>query len=295
MATEAWSTRLRHDDDATYQEWRDELVAKLTSAGLAPDETTVVAASGSRPGTTTEESYAVFHLDDALHATSPIYIRFGFGTGGGATTPRVQVTVGTSTNGSGVIGGTAKTLIRSIHQSVAATSDLAKSSYLCVNEGFVGLGWKIEAAGSWPDGLLIICRTCDSSGVPTALGAMVVHGSGQSALTATQALRFTAPATAFTAQTSAASQCLGFNPQARADSAVGSDLQVFLGWTIAPQVLPLFGVVGLIPGEIVTGVTFSATPVGVTQRTFIALDGRNGTFSHTVGSDGNLKFAMLWE
>lgn len=298
MATNSWSSRIRHDDDATYQEWRDEFVAKLALVGLAADETTVVTSSGSRPSANTEESYAVFHLDDAMHGTAPIYIRFGFGTHSGATAPRIQVTVGTSTDGSGVIGGTAKTTIRNILGSVLSITDVARQSWMCANEGFFGVFWKKGISGGSTGGaFLAVNRTCDSTGTPDARGAMVVWGAGDSSvLSATQALRFVATAAAFTARVAnSAENQLGFFPQVPITGAVGADIQVCLGWTILPIIVPLFGVCGVMDSDIGFGNTFSTTLVGTSARVYIALAAEAGPFGPSAVSAGYPKFAMLWE
>ena len=76
MTTASWSTRLRHDSAATYQEWRDEFITKLgllvTGAVLAADETNITPGAGALPGLNTEGGYAVYHLADSLHGTEPV-------------------------------------------------------------------------------------------------------------------------------------------------------------------------------------------------------------------------------
>jgi len=58
-----------------------------------------------------------------------------------------------------------------------------------------------------------------------------------------------------------------------------------------PETVPLFGVAGVLSGEVNIGNTFSFTPVGSTARTFITLPNEAGGF----GPDGLLNTAMLWE
>jgi hypothetical protein len=297
MSTESWSSRVRHDSDATYQEWRDELITKLgllvTAGVLAADETNITPGVGARPGTNTEQGYAVYHLADSLHATAPIDVRFGFGTSTGATAPRLQATVGTSTNGSGVLGGTALSTTANLNGSAAQTADTARQSYLSCVEGFLGLNWKEGASNS--EAGFFVCRTCDSAGDITAIGAMAHWGGQTATVTQRQALRFAAPAAAFTAQTTALLAALGMSPQAPVNTTVDGDIQIALGWTITPAVSPLFAVCGVYAGEVGTGNTFSVVLVGSTPRTFLVTGSSHGAFGPITGGTGTQRIAMLWE
>lgn len=294
MTTASWSSRVRHDSDATFQEWRDEVITKLgiavTAGTLAADETNITPGAGARPGVNTEQGYAVYHIADSLHGTAPIYIRFGFGTGTGTTTPRLQATTGTSTNGSGVLGGTALSTIANFGSGAAQTTDTARQSYLCVNAGFLGIDWKL---GSGSNHTFWICRTCDSDGTPTVTGAIAHWGIGNSTtITKRQAFRYAASAAAYTSQSNIVNAALGIVPQTPTSSAVGSDIQVYLGWTITPRVTPLFGICGVFASELVPGGTFTATLVGSTPRTYLTMSTQSGPF----GPDsGTVIMAMLWE
>lgn len=295
MTTNSWSTRVRHDSDATYQEWRDEFITKLGVVGLAADETNITAGAGARPGASTEQGYAVYHLNDSLHGTAPIYIRFGFGTAASTTAPRIQVTVGTSTNGSGVLGGTALTTIRTAQGNAAQTADTNRQSLMCATSGFFGTDWKIGASAT--ETFFAVCRTVDSSGAITAIGALVVWGLGTTNnFTATQALRFASTAVAYTAQTTLANMSLCLNPQSPTVTTVGSDIQAMLAWTITPAVAPLIALCGILDNEISTTTTFTAVLVGSTSRTYIACSTVAGPMGPlNAGASGGLKPAMLWE
>jgi len=292
MSTDSWSTRMRNDSDANYQEWRDELIGKLnTLSPLLAAETNITVGAGARPASNTEQGYAVYRLNDSLHATAPIFLRFGFGTASGAGNPRLQLTTGTSTNGSGVLGGTAVGLISNIHPANgggAQTSDVGRQSYACANEGFFGLSFKQGAM----NGSFFIVRTCTALGVPDARGSLAHWGLGTSStINKRQAFRYASPAAAYPAQTGIARAMLGFIPQLDNTSAIGPDIQAAVGWTRVPETTPLFAVAGILSGEVNIGNTFSFTPVGSTARTFITLPNETGGF----GPDLTLNTAMLWE
>lgn len=297
-SNETWSTRVRHDSDAEYQLWRDELITKfaLLIAGghLAADETTVVAGAGARPAANTEESYAVYHLADSMHATAPIYIRFGFGSSNGSSVPRIQVTVGTSTNGSGVLGGTALSTADKIHIASTSnqTSTTVRNSYACCVPGFFGLSWK---QASTTEAFFQISRTVDSSGAITATGSIASWGASVgSGLTKVQAFNYS-PAVAYTSSNAPSETMLGFNPQRPASTLVGSDTQAFVAWMPTPAMRPVVGVCGVLDAEAAAGSTFTVTLVGASSRTYMALPAAAGPFGPGTVSAGHPKYAMLWE
>lgn len=296
MTTASWSSRVRHDSDAMYWEWRDEFITKLgllVSGGvLAADETNITPGAGARASTNAEQGYAVYHISDSLHGTAPIYIRFGFGTGSNASCPRIRITVGTSTNGSGVIGGTATTgaMVGTYEGAGAQTSDTVRTSYMSGAAGFFGFNWKIGYSTT-PEGYLFICRTCDGDGVPDVNGALVVcFGTGGSSKIS-QALRFAATAAAYTQQTG---MDLAYFPQKK-NGLIGSDVRIGVVWSIIPQPTPMFGLCVIRTTDFSQGTTFSAAMVGSTPRTFIALSNTGLTPIGSSQDDGGTALAFLWE
>lgn len=297
MATQSWSSRVRHDSDATFREWGSELAAKFLAAGLVQTADTgqVNWVTVTRPGTSTFTPYEIWRFNDAQQTGAPIFIKVEYGTLTVATHPGLRFTVGTGSNGSGTLTGTALTSARIANGGVLQTSDVARQSYLCVTEGFLGLAWKVGAGISV--GAFIVTRTVDSSGSATATGALVHWGSGSATtFTARQALRFASPAQNFTAQTSAATGALGINPQSPTSTAVGGDIQAALGITITPRAEPLLGICGVLGSELAPGGTFSATLVGASAHTYLTMPDIAGPFGpNAIATDGGLNMAILWE
>ncbi len=294
MATESWATKLRHDSDAEYVAWRDELVAKLTSVGLGVAETNITVGAGTRAAIATEAHYAVFYLDDSLHATAPVYFRFGFGTGSASSRARIQVTVGTATNGSGVISGFGSS-IRTINAfSSDQTSDTTRQSIMCFVDGFFGLSWKSASGGQ---GSFFFCRSCDTDGDPTATGAVIRYGDGSvNGLTWTVSVRYAATAAAYSGSAALVAGALGLAPAGFTDSNATPDTQAFLGFMGTPLVSPIFGMCGVFTGEISTYGTFTTTLVGSASRTFIVCPNDAGPFGPIATTTvGGLNIAMLWE
>lgn len=297
MTTQSWSSRVRHDSDATFREWGSDFALKLAAVGLVQtsDTAQINWTTVTRPGSATNAGFEIWRFNDSLQGTAPVFIRIDYGTHTATTAPRMQFTVGTGTNGSGTLTGTALTTARVVHGSITQVTDTARQSYMCAVAGFFGFNWKVGAGLT--EASFFICRTCDATGAPSVTGAMVSWGAGTVASsTARQSLRFAATAAAYTATTVIADQMLGVNYQVPTTSAVGADIQVFLGWTITPRVEPLFGVCGVYPAELAPGGTFPATLVGSTPRTFLTWTTIGGPFGTkgASGSDG-LCVAMLWE
>jgi hypothetical protein len=299
MSTQSWSSRLRHDSDAVFREWGSDLAAKMAAVGLVQTAdtgqinwTTVV-----RAGANADAGYEIWRFNDSLQGTAPIFFRVNYGTGASTTTPRTQIIVGTGSNGSGTITGTALSTARQTSSNTVngQVVDTARQSYMCAVAGFFGYSFKV-GAGQGAESSFFICRTVDSAGVPTVTGSMVHWGGNGNVATARQAFRYAATAVAYTVQTAVDAQALSMNPMAVISTLVGSDIQVMLAWTITPRVAPLIGVCGVLAGELAVGGTFNATLVGTTPRTYMTMSTIFGPMgSIAIGTAGSLSAAMLWE
>lgn len=299
MTTQSWSTRIRHDTDATFREWGLEFNTKLAAAGLVQTADTgqINWATVTLPTAGNDGGYEIWKLNDSLFATAPVYFKIVYGTNsGGANIPRLRFQVGTATDGAGTLSGTASSTLRDTNTQANQTTDTARQSYLCVTEGFFGFAWKTGAAST--EAAFFFCRTVNGAGAITVTGGIAIWGvSSTNQLNATQAYRFAAPAAAYTARLSPSSQMLGFSPQAPISTQVGADIQAMVGWTLTPQVVPLVGVCGVLHDEVSAGSTFTTTLVGTSARTYIGLTPEVGPFGpgSPVAASGQPKFAMLWE
>lgn len=290
MTTQSFSTRIRHDSDAMFREWGLELSTAFAAAGLVQtadtgqiDWTTVTRAS-----TNSDAGYEIWRMNDTPQSTAPVYFRINYGTGFNASAPRIQVIVGTGSNGTGTITGTALSSAQEIGNSFSAqNTDTLRNSYLCVNEGFVGLSWK---QASQPEGLFLFCRSCDATGTPDVVGATAIWGAIGNIIN--QAFRYAATAIAYTAITGAGSTGVCGNWGSVTSTLVGSDFQPELCWSRHPRTYPLFALAGVLNAEVITGNTFTATLVGSTPRTYISL---SSFYFISIGSTQVLKPAMLWE
>lgn len=299
MTTQAWSTRWKHIDDATFQEWTQELYDKLIACGLVQTSDTGQLATpvvASMPADFTTAGYWIFRFNDSLQGSAPIFIRVEPGTYFGTPNfyPRLRMRFGTGTDGAGTLTGlfsAASGDNAMIHTVGPATSDTAWESFACHTEGFFGIAFKQGNGGG--NGLFLVARSVDGSGTPTAAGAIACWGQGNPSLRVVQCYRFTATAEAYPLQTSSAQGSPCFAPHGRTSSQVGADFQAFVGFTITPQVTPVLGFCGVYASEVGQGSTFSATLVGAAAHTYIGI--RSDCGNPTPNTFITITFAMLWE
>ena len=290
MATQSWSTRVRHDSDVFFREWGSELSAKLTAAGLVQTADTgqINWVTVVRTGVNTDTGYEIWKLNDALVTSAPAFFRINYGTGSNSTGPRIRIQHGTSTDGAGVLGGTTSGTNAIGSFFASANTDTARQSFLCVTEGFFGLYYKLGSV-SIAEGLFLYSRTVDSTGTPTVTGAMVNWSQGVSAAMSGQSFRYAATAVAYTRRTVASTLQMCLVPMVKTSSIANGFNQAYLCWTITPQVEPLNAICGVFDGEVPVGNTFTATLVGTTPHTYIGLGIAN------IDVDSVVKPAMLWE
>ncbi|HEY9464658.1 MAG TPA: hypothetical protein VIR54_16305 [Vicinamibacterales bacterium] len=267
MTTATSSTRIRHDSDATFREWGLEFSTKLAACGLVQTSDTgqINWVTVTRPGVSTNAGFEIWRFNDTQQGTSPIFLRFDYGTGGGATIPRIQMTVGSGTNGSGTITATGSFTITSINNASIETSDTLRNSYWCHVDG--AFTW-CHKVGSTAVTIGMVGRTVDSAMAADSAGAMVVFLATNVVTGA--CMNFVGTDTITTKRLSAAANQLCHWPQSPAASLVGSDQQAATVYGTFPRMRPIPWMVGVIDSEFPTGNTFSDTPVGSTPHTYLA-------------------------
>lgn len=297
MTTAAWSSRIRHDSDANFREWGSELSGKLATVGLVQTADTgqINWTTVTRPGSNTNAGYEIWRFDDALQATAPVYIRLDYGTGSTTTAPRIQLTVGDGSNGSGTItstNGTTWTANQIANYNTGATTDTVYPSYLCYKDGFLGLDHKDGSGNS--NGSFFIGRFADSDGTENGDGIFIFAAlsSSNTSWNLTGGIRFAATAQTFT-RASTSPIALAPIPQISSIDDSGN-LQAYLAYYITPTVRAMAVMCAVWNTEVPVGNTFLATLLGATQRTYIGL-GSTFAFSVANGGTSTIKLAMLWE
>lgn len=297
MATQSWSTPIDHSSDAGFRTWGAELQTKFLAAGLVQTADTgqINWSTVTRPATSTDAGYEIYYLNDSLFATAPIYLKIFYGTGQSlvANYAGLRVQIGTGTNGAGALTGTTSTA-QAVVTLTQADINASFQSFLCVTAGFVGLVWKKGSNGTlYAAGGFVICRSVDSSGAITALGAFIYTSTGlnnPAALTFNQSLRFASTSVAYTPSINPAATVPGAQPA----STVGTDTQAYLFWMLTPQVAPVFGMCVAFISEIGESSTFSATLIGTAAHTYIQTGRQLGTGWNSA-VPVNQGMCMLWE
>jgi hypothetical protein len=163
--------------DATFRAWGSGIAAKLAAAGLVQTAdtgqinwTTVLTPAA----VSTAQGYEIWRLDDALHATAPIYIKIEYGSGiTSAANPGLWFTFGTGSNGAGTLTGPISTR-RTLTSTAYATNALdcywsGSTSHFCAALFVGGTG-----ASTSNCQFFAFERTKDSNGDDTNQGLLVV-------------------------------------------------------------------------------------------------------------------------
>lgn len=301
MTTRSWSSRIRHDSDALFREWGEELHDELVAAGLVQTADTGQIDWGTvtRASINSDAGYEIWRFDDTLQATAPIFIKLMYGTGSNASAPRLRLQVGTGTDGAGTLTG----VVSSIHSADSSTtnnSDTTAPSYLCVAEGFFGLCHKPEINNQiWYQSIFTVERTTDTDGEWTADGAFIQCHPRNGSSMSVQYLQFSGGSPQAFSRFTGANDCgLSLIPQAADTSNLGDgDLQAYLCWMATPAVVPSLGTCVVYKGEIALGANFMTTLRGSTPRTYLGLgsatNNPTGPAANKTWSD--VRLAMLWE
>lgn len=282
----------RHDSDAFFRAWGSRHSQALAAIGLVQTADTgqINWSTVVRAAINTDAGYEIWRFNDSMQATAPLYFKFNYGTGGVTTTGRLQVQMGTGSNGSGTLTGTTTTARVITEGNGAWNVDQVFRFAYCHVDGFLGMQVAdVDGAfaGNHP-GHFAAMRTIDSAGLATATGAMACWKWGDT----THAFRYAATAVDFGAQTAQGRPQLTLFPQSITGTRLQTgELQAMLCFIPTPQIQPLIGLLGVIEADFPEGNTFDCTPAGLTQRTYLAL--KNIGIANSLGQAG--KLAMLWE
>lgn len=273
MTTLTFTTVVDHSNDATFRAWGAEFDAKLTVLGLVQTADTgqINWVTVTRPATSTAGGYTVWRFPD-----SSLYLKFEYGTGTGATTPQMWVTVGTGSNGAGTITGQASTRAIWTGQTAPASAVTTYTSYMCLVTDALAINWKADANSSlYPLGYLAVGKTVDGTGAATTTGFGVMRCSTASGIPSFQSVR-----TAATAATYTDSVNFSVMPGNPTSSLVGSDFQVYEVWSNVPNVQPWPWCNVYVVADITKLNTFSVAMVASASHTYLTLG--------KLGSNGNI-------
>jgi hypothetical protein len=158
--------------DAAFRTWGLAYNAKLAAAGLVATTgvgevnwTTVTAAAGAN----TVQGYEIWHFNDALQATAPIFLKIEYGSGAVAANGSLWLQLGSGQNGAGGLTG-----VLSTRQQIQCSATAgAITHYWSGDTNRFGVA--ATGASSATSVGIFVERTVDTSGAVTSEGALLVY------------------------------------------------------------------------------------------------------------------------
>lgn len=194
MATDVRSLPTNLADDATFRAWGSGIAAQLAACGLVQtsDSGQINWTTATRPPVNGSAGYEIYRFNDAQQAAWPVYFKLEYGSGNTLGGGRLGLTVGTGTNGAGVITGQAAPLRFTYGSAALDPVGTTRSSYASGDGGRIvllnqpdasqiarGTGFVIERARSGSGAVTqpIFVMMTATSGM-TTWAATVIHPSG---------------------------------------------------------------------------------------------------------------------
>lgn len=172
--------------DAEFRTWVSNVHAMIVAAGLVNTSDTgqIDTSTVARPVGTAIAGYKIYRFNDALQATSPIYIKVGFAsnsTTGTSYLPCLYVSVGSGTDGAMTLSSATDSERLSFQVNNASTATVQTSAirHAATSDGTsFGLFFGIDGASltTGTDSVqhphVIVARTVDSNGDANAQGSI---------------------------------------------------------------------------------------------------------------------------
>lgn len=275
--------------DASFRAWIQDFVTMLDNSGWTRasdtgmlDETTV-----TLPGiASTYAGYQIWYLDDSLHATYPIYVRFGFGRGSTTTRLLFNAQVGYATNGTGNLSGWTSSVFQ-----LATTQSTVNATGVNMGSGGEGYAWWVNGRGIWstvPQSFVFsLQREFDTTNnvVNNGNWALLMLAHGLSATTYQMVSVNRAYATVY-----GPSNAFCMTPFGTTQSGSATETELWRHFVKFPQVANCGASATYMSGDIQIDAPFAADITGAI-RTWLP----TGIGLCSIHSDGNHMFAGIWE
>jgi hypothetical protein len=300
----SWPKFDTNPTSAQLQAWVSRTLDALSAAGLVQTaDTGQVNPTGTLtwPAAGVDFGYAIFRFNDALQGADPLFIRITFGKGSGSqNNPRMVLSVGQGSNGSGTLTGAVAGPLLVCHPFTAnstAGSDYqllasAAEGHACLVTFTGSTSLKVNGAGGW----FSIERSRDpSSGAFDGRGVSILNKASAFSASELRFLRFTPT----TFDGLAAEACI-VPALPASTSLLNGDKQLYPHFYAAPEVRQRWSTFTVRQSEFAALATsFSATPVtSLGARTFINIGVPSDTGIGAIcnGTD-NTSFCacFLWE
>lgn len=296
MSTSTTTTPIAQTNDATARVWVTEIsgqldlyVPKTTDTGQINLATFVRAAINTAAG------YEIREFTDSLAATAPIVIKFEYGSGAAQDRPAMWITVGTGSNGSGTITGIimARSMVSGSNLGSLVSTVTNYPAFFCGIDGVFGMVYKVgaysasSASTNSSIAQLHIQRTTDSSGAVTAEGCTIHFSDSTNARVSAYCANFA------TSAVYGQSNLYTMAPFGITNTLVSGGLQLFAHAYVLPEIRTAAFSISALAAEVGDLVTVTATPVGLTSRTFLSVGNAGGSAS--ANAVATHRFCMLYE
>lgn len=179
MATSLVNLPAYFSGDADFRTWGSGLAAQLAAVGMVQTADTgqINWVTVNRPAANASAGFEIWRFDDTQQANMPLYLKVEYGCSATTDRPRLWVTIGTGSNGSGTITGQATSqLLMGVGASKTASAVLP--SYVSAGEGWLHIATNMNSSTSTYRMLLFIDRSMDSTGTtPTDYGVLVTYNN----------------------------------------------------------------------------------------------------------------------
>lgn len=176
---------------ANFKQWAQAISNFFTTAGWVQSSDTGQVNWGSIASVPTSGNY-VYEIWKPNDGLTTFYLRVEYGTGGSASNPRLRISLGTSTNGAGVLTGFVSQLFLMPNNDVTVSSTVTQwQCYFSGDSGRMGvMMWRDDTANAGPI-CFVVQRSLNSSGAPTSSYVTIVgFGNSGSCLVAQQSIVF---------------------------------------------------------------------------------------------------------
>jgi hypothetical protein len=172
--------------DALFRAWAQFIDDTIVLAGgwvNTADTGQLTIASATHPSVAnTKVGYRVYHMNDALQATKPVFLRVDYGSGPTAANPAVWFTIGTGSDGAGNITGT---LLAATQMQAGSNATSACDSYGSADTNRLELLMFVRA-GATDLYCISLERSKDATGADTGDGLMLLFQCGATGINFTQ-------------------------------------------------------------------------------------------------------------
>lgn len=178
MTNTTWSAAPNFASDAAFRTWGGQFNTALAAVGMVQSADTgqINWTTVTRASTNTDAGYEIWHFNDALQSTSPIFFKLYYGTAGTAGYPRLRLEVGTASNGSGTIAGTVYGTVVTV-MTMAASDTTARDNWMASDGSGLVMALFNNSSNSTAKTVIAIDRFRDSTGTASGAGYSVEYNN----------------------------------------------------------------------------------------------------------------------